>query len=305
MKGFMKLGYVGLGKMGKNMVLRLLEQGHQVVAWNRSPEPVAEVAAAGATGVTSLEALVQALPTPRSIWLMLPAGEPTQSLANRLAQLLAAGDTLIDGSNSFYKDSQQLAKQLAEKKIKYIDVGVSGGPAGAKNGACLMIGGDLASFEAHQELFTSVAVAGSFQFFEGAGAGHFVKMVHNGIEYGMMQALAEGLGVLAQAPYKLDLTKVAAIYNKNSVIESRLVDWLAKGLEQEGQNLENISGSVAHSGEGLWTVKTAKELGVSVPIIEGSLQFRLDSQTSPSFEGKILSLLRNQFGGHNVAKKSD
>lgn len=299
----MQIGYIGLGKMGKNMVLRLLEKGYDVVAWNRSAEPRQEVAAAGAVTTETVEELLQKLSAPRVIWLMLPAKEVTNQMIARLSSLLSKGDILIDGGNSHYKDTIQNAKLLKLKGIQFLDVGTSGGPAGARNGACLMIGGDEPAYQKLEKLFADIAAANAYRFFPGAGAGHFVKMVHNGIEYGMMQAIAEGVAVLKNSDFSLDLIKTAEIYNNQSVIESRLVGWLVSGLQKHGAELANISGSVAHSGEGEWTVQAAKELGVEVPIIEESLQFRIESDQHPSYTGKVLSLLRNEFGGHAVAEK--
>lgn len=303
LKGTMKLGYIGLGKMGKNMVFRLLEKKHQVVAWNRSTAAVEEVVQAGAEAATDLADMVSKLEAPRTIWIMLTAGEATDQMITQVAEILSPGDTIIDGANSFYKDSQRRASYVQQKKLHFIDVGVSGGPGGARNGACLMIGGTKENFSEHEELFKDIAAPDSYQFFEGYGAGHFTKMVHNGIEYGMMQAIAEGFAVLKKSDYKIDLIDAASIYNKGSVIESRLVGWLKSGLEKEGEALDAISGSVAHSGEGLWTVETAAEMQLEVPIIKGSLQYRVDSQKKPSYIGKLVSLLRNQFGGHDVSKK--
>src|SRR5579859_6185851 len=299
----MQIGYIGLGKMGKNMVLRLLEKGYKVIAWNRSPEPRSEVAVAGAQVTETVEELVQKLSTPRLVWLMLPAGDVTKDMIRQLSKLLAPGDTLIDGANSFYKDTQEMAEILAAKKIQFIDAGVSGGPTGARNGACVMVGGDEATFKKYEPLFRDIAAPDAYRFFAGNGAGHFVKMVHNGIEYGMMQALAEGFSVLHKSSFKIDLVKAAEIYNNQSVIESRLVGWLQSGFQKNGEELQNISGSVAQSGEGKWTVETAKELDVFVPIIAGSLDFRIESQKKPSYTGKILSTLRNEFGGHEVEEK--
>lgn len=300
----MQIGYIGLGKMGKNMVLRLLEHDHQIIAWNRSPEAVAEVTMVGAKGAESVEKLVEQLSGQRTIWLMLPAGQITEDMIALLTPLLNEGDTIIEGGNAFFKDSRRRAASLAKKGINFIDVGVSGGPSGARNGACLMIGGTRENYEQHLELFKSIAAENAYQFFEGPGAGHFIKMVHNGIEYGMMQAIGEGCSVIKFSEYDINLIDVAGIYNKGSVIESRLVGWLKSGLEQYGMEMSGISGSVAHSGEGAWTVDTAHELDVEVPIIEGSLNFREQSQTQPSFTGKIVSLLRNQFGGHDVSEKN-
>jgi 6-phosphogluconate dehydrogenase len=299
----MKLGYIGLGKMGKNMVLRLLEHNHSIIAWNRSKEALSEVVTAGAQAAEDLADMVSKLERPRTIWVMLTAGEATEEMIKKVAELLSPDDTIIDGANSFFKDSQKRAQYLQKKGINFIDAGVSGGPGGARNGACLMVGGTASNFKDHEQLFKDISAPNSYQFFEGSGAGHFTKMVHNGIEYGMMQAIAEGFAVLKDSSYSINLLDAASIYNKGSVIESRLIGWLHSGLLKEGEELPTISGSIAHSGEGLWTVQTARELGLEVPIIEGSLQYRIDSQKKPSYIGKLVSLLRNQFGGHDVSKK--
>lgn len=300
----MKLGYLGLGKMGKNMVLRLLENGHQIVAWNRSPGPREEVAAAGAETVATVEAVVLALSAPRTVWLMLPAGDVTGEMITALAELLQPGDTIIDGANSFFGDTVARSTTLTEKGIRFIDAGVSGGPNGARNGACVMIGGETTVFNELEPLFRSISAPGAYQHFPGIGAGHFVKMVHNGIEYGMMQAIGEGFEVLKKADFNLDVAKVAKIYNAGSVIESRLVGWLESGYKKNGVELTQISGSVKHSGEGQWTVETAKKMGIPVPVIAASLQFRIDSAANPSYTGKVVSTLRNEFGGHQVAVDS-
>ena len=296
----MQIGYIGLGKMGKNMVLRLLEKGHEVVAWNRSPEPGTEVAAAGATVVGSIKELVAQLQSPKVVWVMLPAGKVTGDMIVELATLLSAGDVVIDGANSFYKDTIAREKVLGEKGIAFLDAGVSGGPAGARKGACVMVGGKLSTFQKCEELFRDIAAPGACSFFTGHGAGHFVKMVHNGIEYGMMQAIGEGFAVMKESVFDLDLQKVAHLYNQGSVIESRLVGWLESGYQKNGLDLAGISGVVAHSGEGQWTVETAKELKIPVPVIEASFQFRVESAQNPSYTGQVVSVLRNEFGGHNV-----
>ncbi len=238
----------------------------------------------------------------RVIWLMLPAGDATKSMIEQVGPLLSSGDIIIDGANGFYKDSLLYAKYLEQFRVSYIDVGVSGGPSGARTGACLMIGGTKDIQKQLEPLFRDIAADGTaYRFFEGYGAGQFVKMIHNGIEYGMMQAIAEGFTILKESDFNLDLVKVAEIYQKRSVIESRLVQWTLDGLKQYGTALEGISGSINHSGEGMWTVNTAMEMGIPVPIIEGSLQYRLDSQKHPSFTGKLVSLMRNMFGGHTVS----
>lgn len=296
----MKLGYIGLGKMGKNMVLRLLEKGHEVVAWNRSPEPRQEVAEAGAETTETVVELVAALTAPKTVWLMLPAGKVTHQMVLELAEQLQPGDTIIDGSNNFYKNTLEHGKLLAEKKIHFFDAGVSGGPAGARNGACVMAGGSVTPPAEIAQLFTDIAAPDAYRFFPGVGAGHFTKMVHNGIEYGMMQAIAEGFAVLKAAPYDLDLQAVTKLYNQGSVIESRLIGWLSNAYEKQGPDLTETSGSIKHSGEGQWTVETAKELSIPTPIISESLQFRIDSEKSPSYTGQVVSALRHEFGGHDV-----
>ena len=296
----MQLGYIGLGKMGKNMVLRLLEKEHHIVAWNRSEPPRTEVAAAGATAVAQISELVAHLPSPRVIWLMLPAGMITEEYLLELLPLLSPGDTIVDGANSLYTDTQRRAKLLTEKGIHFLDCGTSGGPAGARNGACLMIGGQPDDFAKLEPLFADIAAPGAYQFFSGHGAGHFVKMVHNGIEYGMMQAIGEGFAVMKESGFGLDLEKVAHIYQQHSVIESRLVGWAENGFREHGNDLTEITSAVAHTGEGQWTVEAARAIGVEVPIIQGSYKFRVESASKPSFTGKVVSMLRGQFGGHAV-----
>jgi len=295
----MKLGYIGLGKMGYNMTLRLHEKGHNVLAYNRSEEPRKEIEKEIGIQTTASLSEFKSLPTPRTIWLMVSNPAVDQVLKD-LLPFLDKGDTFIDGGNSFYKDSVRRAKELAKKGIHFLDVGVSGGPNGARNGACLMIGGDKSRFLELQNLFADLALPDAFKFFGKAGAGHFVKMVHNGIEYGMMQAIAEGFEVMKKSDFNLNLEDVADLYNHGSVIESRLVGWLESGFKKYGEDLKDVSGTVAHTGEGKWTVEAAKELGIETPIIEGSYNFRVHSKEKPTFIGKVLSMLRNQFGGHSV-----
>ena len=232
---------------------------------------------------------------------MVPAGKPVDDMLfgpDGLVHHLKRGDIIIDGGNSFYKDTILRAKRLAKKGIHLFDVGTSGGPRGALHGACLMIGGNAKVFEELRPLFRDLSNGTAYQFFSGTGAGHFVKMVHNGIEYGMMQAIAEGFALLKKAHFKLDLTEVASIYNNGSVIESRLTKWLEKAFLEHGNDLKAITGSVAQTGEGAWTAATAKALKIATPIIEGSVKFRKQSEKKPSYTGKVLSALRGQFGGH-------
>ncbi len=298
------IGMVGLGKMGKNLALHLREQGWQVTGYDPAAK-LPEIKMA-----KNLSELTRSLPQPRVIWLMLPAGAgteagkfketPTDAVLKELIQFLAKGDIVIDGGNSFYETTVRRAALFKKHGINFLDVGVSGGPQGARAGASLMIGGDAKAFTAVEELFRDLAVPGGYVHLGKSGAGHFTKMVHNGIEYGMMQAIAEGFAIMKQSPFELDLRKVADIYNHGSVIESRLIGWLEKALREHGENLEKVSGTVGHLGEGEWTVKTAKKLKVPVSAIETAFKFRMQSKRNPSYIGKILSALRNQFGGHSV-----
>ncbi len=298
----MKLGYIGLGKMGYNMAELLLERGHEVVAYNRSAEPVRKIAQKGAKPSDSLRSLVAALEPPRLVWIMVPH-QAVDDVLKGLVPHLAKGDTVIDGGNSPYKESIRRSRELEGKGIDFLDAGVSGGPGGARTGACIMVGGRREVFRRYEQLFRDAAVEHGYAHVGRAGAGHFVKMVHNGIEYGMMQALAEGFAVLKTSAFDLDLAAVSDLYNHRSVIESRLVGWLKNAFEQYGPDLKGISGSVEQSGEGMWTVQAAKELGIPVPIIQGALDYRIQSQKNPSYTGQIVSALRHQFGGHAVEVK--
>jgi 6-phosphogluconate dehydrogenase len=298
-----ELVVVGLGKMGANMVRRLLDKNWQVYGYNRSQDVVPELEQKGMKNLLSLDEIKNCFSSkPRVVWLMLPAGEVIDSILfdkkNGIVNYLNKGDIVIDGGNSFYKDALRRSKKLKSFGIDYIDVGTSGGPGGARNGACLMIGGEERVYKKLEPLFKDFAADSSYQFFEGVGAGHFVKMVHNGIEYGMMQAIAEGYAILKKAKFKLDLKDVTTIYSRGSVIESRLITWLGKALELHGPDLKKVPGKVGYTGEGEWTVKTAKEMKLKAKIIEESFRFRVRSQKAPDYTGKILMALREQFGGH-------
>lgn len=309
----MKVGYIGLGRMGKNMVLRLLEQGQEVVAWNRSPEPVAEVVAAGAIGAESIEDLVKKLESPRVIWLMLTAGEVIDSMIDQLLPLLDKGDLIIEGANSFYKDTLRRSEKVQAAGINFMDIGVSGGPGGARIGACLMIGGAVEDYERVKELAIAAAAPDAYQHLGPVGAGHFAKMVHNGIEYGMMESIAEGLAILKFAPFKYDFTKLLDIYMHRSVVESRLVGWAQDAFKEDGE-LSNTSSIIGSGGSGKripgeadWTVDVAKEMGINIPAIENALKVRenstQDREESPEgFRNKVVSAMRGQFGQHAVKK---
>ena len=298
-----EIGIVGLGKMGSNLSLQLLEKGWKVIGYNRSKEKTDELAKNKLVATYSLEELVSKLEPPKAILLMLTAGEAVEETIfgnTGLINYLREEDIVVDAGNSYFKDSIERHKKLKEKGINFIDIGISGGPEGARNGSCLMVGGKKELFKEMENLFKDISVDNGYTHFEGTGAGHFVKMIHNGIEYGIMQAIAEGFSVMKNSEYKLDLEKVSNTYNHGSVIESKLIGWLQEAFKEYGQDLEKISGSVDHSGEGEWTVKTAKEMGLDVKIIEESFKFRLSSKDNPSYIGKILTALRNQFGGHSI-----
>jgi len=295
----MQLGYVGLGKMGLNMVERMIEKGHEVIAFDRSAGARSTAGAKGAGIADSLGALAARLAPPRLVWIMVPHGA-VEAVLTELAPPLAAGDTVVDGGNSPYRESVRRAKELAARGIGFLDAGVSGGPSGARNGACIMVGGASKAFRRFEGLFRDLAVDGGLGHMGAPGAGHFVKMVHNGIEYGMMQALAEGFAVMRASPFKLDLGQIADVYNHRSVIESRLVGWLKDAFARNGAGLESVSGTAAQSGEGQWTVDAAKELNVDVPVIEDALRFRIASVDRPSYTARIISALRHEFGGHAV-----
>ncbi len=302
----MKIGYVGLGRMGKNMVLHLLENKIEVVAWNRSPEPLAEVVKAGALSSTDLKDLVSKLETPRVIWVMMPAGDVTDEFIDQLVPLLDKGDLIIDGGNSFYKDTLRRAKKLEAAGIRFMDIGTSGGPGGARSGACLMIGGQKSDYDSIKELVVAVSAKDAYGHFGPIGAGHFAKMVHNGVEYGMMEAISEGAAILKNAPFPLDLLEIFRVYNNRSVVESRLVGWALDALKEDAE-LNEYSSVIGHTGEGEWTANTAKELDVNADIISRSFEIRVESQDvkedSPNgYRNKMTSAMRGKFGQHAVKK---
>lgn len=291
----MKIGFIGLGKMGKGLVLSMREKGIEVLAWNRTPNEVANV--------DSVEEMVKQLEVgKRAIWLMLPAGGVVDEMIARIRPLLNKDDLIIDGGNSFYKDDVRRSHELEKLGIKYMDIGVSGGPKGAREGTCLMIGGDKTKYEEMMSVWQAVSAPDSFQYFGETGAGHFGKMVHNGIEYGMMQAIAEGAAVLQASEFSFDLAKVFNLYNHNSVIVSRLVGWTEEAFKED-PTLKKISSKIDHTGEGEWTVEAARELKVAVPIIQESLEVRKRSSSeSDNFGDKVVSAMRGKFGGHKVQK---
>ncbi len=300
----MKLAMIGLGKMGANMTSRLLRGGHEVVAFDLGEEAVKKAESEGAEGARTLAEAVEKLAAPRVVWVMVPAGKITESVIGELAELLSAGDTIIDGGNTMYKDDMRRAAELAEKNIHYVDVGTSGGVWGLAEGYSMMIGGETEVVSRLSPIFETLAPAADLGWGHvgPVGAGHFVKMIHNGIEYGMMQAYAEGFEIMhAKKDFGLDLHQVAEIWRHGSVVRSWLLDLTANALEGD-QDLSDIAGYVSDSGEGRWTVFEAVDLDVPAPVITLSLQRRFSSRQNESYAAKILAAMRNQFGGHAVKK---
>ncbi len=319
----MRIAMVGLGRMGANMVRRLMRAGHECVVYNRSPEPVQELAQEGAIGASSLEDLLEKLECPRTVWIMVPAGDVTESMIQRLGALMDAGDILIDGGNTMFKDDARRGRELASEGIHYLDVGTSGGVWGLERGYCLMIGGEHKIVQHLDPIFSSLAPGrGDIPATEGRGrrgsaeegylhcgpwgAGHYVKMIHNGIEYGVMQAYAEGFDIMSSAGqesvpeeirYDIDVGEVAEVWRRGSVIGSWLLDLTASALAEE-RDLASFSGNVSDSGEGRWTVNTAVEQAVPAEVLTAALYARFRSRQSHTFAEKVLSAMRYKFGGH-------
>ncbi len=300
----MELGIIGLGKMGGNMAERLRLAGHKVVGFDFSKEAVDKLTAAGSVGVSSLEDLVKNLSAPRAIWIMVPAGDPVDQTIAKLEPLMQKDDTFIDGGNSNYKDSQRRHTEATAKGFNFIDAGTSGGVWGLKEGYSLMIGGDKEPVERLRPIFEALAPAKDkgWGHVGPAGSGHFVKMVHNGIEYGLMQAYAEGLSIMgAKKELGLDLTQITQIWQYGSVVRSWLLDLTADALKKN-PTLAGMEAYVADSGEGRWTVFEAIDLNVSAPVITESLLRRLRSREENNFTDRVISIMRNEFGGHAIKK---
>lgn len=298
----MDIAMIGLGKMGANMATRLLRGGHRVVAYDINEDAIRAAENAGAEGARTLGEVVDKLSSPRSVWVMVPAGQITENTIQTLSEHLSAGDIVIDGGNSNYKDSMRRAQELKVKGINFIDVGTSGGVWGLSEGYSIMVGGEKEAVDQHGPIFETLAPGADqgWGYVGPAGAGHFVKMVHNGIEYGLMQAYAEGFGIMkAKGEFDLNLHQIAEIWRYGSVVRSWLLDLTSAALEGD-QDLEGIEAWVQDSGEGRWTVFEAIDLDVSAPVITASLQRRLRSREEQPFSDKLLAALRNQFGGHAV-----
>lgn len=297
----MQVGIVGLGKMGYQLSLNLLDHGYQLVAHDVDKEMVKKISAQGAQGTETLQEMVDRLHSPRVIWLMVPAGEITENVLQSLLPLLDQGDIVIDGGNAHYKDTLRRNRLFAEKGISYLDCGTSGGVDGARNGVCAMVGGDAQAFSKVEKIFRDISVENGYLYTGESGSGHFLKMIHNGIEYGMMQAIAEGFDLLEKSPYEYDYERVASVWNHGSVIRSWLMELMESAFSKD-QKLAGIKGVMHSSGEGKWTVETALDLETAAPVIAMSLMMRYRSFEQDTFSGKVVAALRNEFGGHEVEK---
>ena len=298
----MKLAMIGVGKMGYNLALNMMDNGHEVVAHDANREQVDKIATDGAIGAYTLEEVVQQLENPRVLMMLVPHGEITENVIATLKPLLDEGDIIIDGGNSNYKESIKLGESLKENGIHFMDCGTSGGVSGARNGICTMIGGDPEAFKIIEPIIQSLSVENGYFYTGELGSGHFLKMIHNGIEYGMMQAMAEGFDILEKSQYDYDLEGVAKVWNNGSVIRSWLMELVESAFSKDPK-LEEIRGVMNSSGEGKWTVETALDLQVPAPVITMSLLMRYRSQEDDTFTGKVVAALRNEFGGHAVVKK--
>jgi 6-phosphogluconate dehydrogenase len=298
----MQLGMIGLGRMGANMTERLVLGGHRVITYDRSAEAVQRVVDKGAVGAHSLADFVKQLSLPRAIWLMVPAGDPVDQTIELLLPQLSKGDVLIDGGNSNYKDSIRRAEKLKQQGLHFVDAGTSGGIWGLKVGYCMMIGGEKEIVAHLEPIFKTLAPKDGFLHVGPSGAGHFVKMIHNGIEYGMLQAYGEGFELLKASQFDLDLGKISHLWNQGSVVRSWLLE-LCESAFQKDPQLASIKGCVEDSGEGRWTVQEAIEKSVPAPVLMLSLFARFASRQDSSFSAKVIAALRNEFGGHAVKKE--
>ena len=299
----MQLGMIGLGRMGFNMTERLMLGGHQLVVYDRSPEAIKSAQDKGATGAASLKEVVAKLSAPRAVWIMVPSGAPVDQTIDELLPLMSKDEVIIDGGNSFYKDSIARGQRVAAAGLHYQDCGTSGGIWGLKNGYCLMIGGEREIFDRIEPIYKTLAPEDGYAYMGTSGSGHYVKMVHNGIEYGMLQAYGEGFELMNASDYDLDLQKISKIWNHGSVVRSWLLELAELAFERE-PHLDSLRGYVDDSGEGRWTVFDAIEKNVPAPVITISLLRRLASRQDESFSAKVIAALRNEFGGHAVKKES-
>ena len=300
----MKLGFIGLGRMGFNMVLNLKDHKIPVVAYNRSPEPVKEIKKKNVEVAFSIEELMKKLPKQKIIWIMVTAGKPVDAVIKEILPYLNPNDIVIDGGNSFYKDSVRRHNYLKSKKIHFLDIGTSGGLSGARYGACLTIGGDKKTFKRIEKVCKAVSVKDGYAYIGPVGSGHFVKMVHNGIEYAWLQATGEGFELLLKGPYKnLDFMKIAKVWKNGSIIQSKIMGWAEDAFKND-LKLSKIEGVVGGGETGEWASKTAKEYKVSFDTLDLALKLRKLTRKNPRFAGKVVAALRNEFGGHEIVKKN-
>ncbi|WP_456273237.1 phosphogluconate dehydrogenase (NAD(+)-dependent, decarboxylating) [Bacillus sp. AK031] len=297
----MQIGMIGLGKMGYQLSLNLADHKHDVVAFDLNGEAMKKISAEGVQTASTIEELVSKLEKPRTVWMMVPAGEATESVFGQVLPYLEEGDCIIDGGNAHYKDSLRRDEQAAEKGVYFFDCGTSGGVDGARHGACTMIGGNAEVFKEIEAIFADISVENGYLYTGKAGSGHFLKMVHNGVEYGMMQAIAEGFEILEKSPFDYEYEKVARVWNNGSVIRSWLME-LTENAFSKDEKLDGIKGVMHSSGEGKWTVETALDLQTAAPVIALSLMMRYRSLEDDTFTGKVVAALRNEFGGHAVEK---
>ncbi len=299
----MKAGFIGLGKMGFNMAEHLLERGHELVVFDLSKEVASVLAQKGAKAAGSLEELAGLLVTPRLLWLMVPAGDPVDAVISELAPFLRQGDIVVDGGNSHYADSVRRSAALDEKGVRYLDAGTSGGLEGARNGACVMVGGDRGAYASIVPLLDDLCVPDGYAHVGPSGAGHFAKMVHNGIEYGMMQAMGEGFHLLEASGFGFDPGEVATLWSNGSVVRGWLMELASRAYRRDPE-LGYLDGKIADSGEGRWTLEAALEHEVSLPVIAASLFSRYRSRAENNMSDRLVAALRNEFGGHGYTKKN-
>jgi len=301
----MKIGLIGLGKMGKNLALNMIDHNVEVVGYNRSDEKTKALISEGLIPSYSLNELMNTLGDRKVVWLMVPAGKPVDDNIEEIIKYMNPGDIIIDGGNSNYKDTLKRNTELTQKGIFLIDAGTSGGTDGARNGACIMAGGAEEAIKYLEKVFTDVCVKNGFQHMGITGSGHFVKMIHNGVEYGMMQAIGEGFEILDASPFDLDFKKVSKVWNNGSIISGYLMEMTENAFIHNGDTLDAIAPTIDSSGEGLWTAITALKFRVAAPVITTALFTRFDSKKDNSFRNRLIAAQRNEFGGHKLHKKDD